>query len=145
MRRNLSGRKRGGFTLIELLIAVAVIAILTAIAYPMYQDQVRKSRRAAVKGSILQVSQFMERYYTENMRYSDSGGNTLSMSDVYNASFMEDPTTVERHYTLNLVSTASNYTIQAVPKSGQSGDVCASLSLLSTGVRSTSSNHTGCW
>lgn len=129
----------------ELLVALAVFAILTAIAYPMYQEQVRKSRRAAVKGSILQVSQFMERYYTENRSYGDAGGNSLSMNDVYNASIMEDPNTVEQYYTLNLTSNSTAYTILAVPKSGQSADVCANLSLLSTGVRSTSSNHTGCW
>lgn len=58
----------------ELLIAVAVFAILSAIAYPMYQDQVRKSRRAAVQGSILQLSQFMERNYTETMNYNTSSG-----------------------------------------------------------------------
>lgn len=144
MKTDLSRRKPGGFTLIELMIAVAILAILTAIAYPMYQDQVRKSRRADVKGAMLQVSQFMERYYTENMSYADAGGNSLSMSDVYNASFFKDSNMVESHYTLNLTSTGTAYTIQAVPKSGQSGDKCANLSLLSNGVRSTSSSYK-CW
>jgi type IV pilus assembly protein PilE len=143
MRRDLSGRKWRGFTLVELMIVVAVMAILTAIAYPIYQDQVRKSRRAAVKGSILQVSQFMERHYTENMRYSDSGGNSLSMDDVYNASFMEDRNTVEQHYTLNLTSNGTTYSVQAVPKSGQSGDKCGTLALASTGNRT--AGYSNCW
>ncbi|MCB1830046.1 MAG: type IV pilin protein [Chromatiaceae bacterium] len=139
-------RKCGGFTLVELMIAIAVVAILTAIAYPMYQDQVRKSRRASVKGSMLQISQFMERHYTENMRYSkDAGGNSLSMNDVYNAAVLEDQNTVEKYYDLTLTSNLTSYTISAVPGSGQSSDVCANLSLLSTGARTTSSNHTGCW
>lgn len=146
MRRELPKQRRGGFTLVELMIAIAVVAILTAIAYPMYQDQVRKSRRAAVKGSMLQISQFMERHYTENMRYSaDAGGNSLSMNDVYNASFLEDPNTVEKYYDLTLTSNLTTYTISAVPGSGQSYDVCANLGLSSTGARTTSSNHTGCW
>jgi prepilin-type N-terminal cleavage/methylation domain-containing protein len=35
-----------GVTLLELMIVAAVVAILAAIAYPSYQDQVRRSRRA---------------------------------------------------------------------------------------------------
>ncbi|MCB1903305.1 MAG: type IV pilin protein [Gammaproteobacteria bacterium] len=144
MRGELPKQKRSGFTLVELMIAIAVVAILTAIAYPMYQDQVRKSRRAAVKGSMLQISQFMERHYTENMRYSkDAGGNSLSMNDVYNADVLEDANTAEKYYNLTLTSNLTTYTISAVPGSGQSGDVCESLGLLSNGART--ANHTGCW
>ena len=39
-------RKTRGFTLIELMIVVALLAILIAIGYPSYRDQVMKSRRA---------------------------------------------------------------------------------------------------
>lgn len=145
-RRGGSKRKSRGFTLVELMVAVAVLAILTAIAYPMYQEQVRKSRRGAVKGSMLQVSQFMERYYTENMRYSvDAGGNSLSMSDVYNASFLDDAAQVEKYYDLTLISDATGYTIQAVPESGQDEDKCKTLTLTSTGNRTSSSGYDNCW
>lgn len=145
MRGDLFRRNRKGFTLVELLVALAVFAILTAIAYPMYQEQVRKSRRAAVKGSMLQVSQFMERYYTENMRYSDAGGNSLSMDDVYNASFLDDAAQVEKYYDLTIISDATGYTIQAVPETGQDEDKCETLNLSSTGNRTSSSSHDNCW
>jgi len=51
-----------GFTLIELMIVVAVIGILAAVAYPSYQDSVRKSRRADGKTALLQAVQVAERF-----------------------------------------------------------------------------------
>ena len=40
-------RKARGFTLLELMIVVAILAILSTIAYASYQNQVIKSRRSA--------------------------------------------------------------------------------------------------
>lgn len=64
-----------GFTLIELMIVVAVIAIIAAIAYPSYMDYVRQSRRADATVALLELAQYMERYYTNNGRYTDGDGN----------------------------------------------------------------------
>jgi len=48
-------RRHAGFTLIEMLVTVAVISILAAIAYPSYQDQVRRSRRAEAQSLLMDI------------------------------------------------------------------------------------------
>ncbi len=62
-------KKSQGFTLIELMITVAIIGILAAIAYPSYQDSIRKSRRAEGRTAMMQVLQQQERYMTQNNSY----------------------------------------------------------------------------
>ena len=61
--------KSMGFTLIELMITVAIIGVLGAIAYPSYQDSVRKSRRAEGRSAMMEVIQQQERYMTQNNTY----------------------------------------------------------------------------
>ena len=61
--------KSSGFTLIELMIAVAIVGVLAAIAYPSYIEYVKKGRRAEVMVQMLAARQLMERYYTENRSY----------------------------------------------------------------------------
>lgn len=59
-----------GFTLIEVLIVVAILGIVAAIAFPSYQDSVRKSRRSDGMALINQVMQAQERYFIENATYT---------------------------------------------------------------------------
>ncbi|MFQ5469235.1 MAG: type IV pilin protein [Gammaproteobacteria bacterium] len=63
-------RQNSGFTLIELMVAVAVIGILLAIAFPSYQNNVRESRRADGYSVLLNTAVNQERYFTENNTYN---------------------------------------------------------------------------
>jgi type IV pilus assembly protein PilE len=63
-------RETHGFTLIELMIAVAIVAIITAIALPSYQASITKSRRAEAMNSFSSVQQAQERWRGNNPAYS---------------------------------------------------------------------------
>lgn len=130
-----------GFTLIELMIVVAVIGILAAIAYPSYQDSIRKSRRADAKSALLELAQFMERNYTLSNRYDlDSGGVAVALP------FTETPKDgTAKYYDLTIsASAAQSFTLAAAPKNAQASDVCGTLSITNTGVKA--ATGTGqCW
>lgn len=59
-----SRRVQSGFSLMELMIAVAIVAILASIAYPSYVGYIQQARRADAVASLMELAQFMERYYT---------------------------------------------------------------------------------
>ena len=57
------------------MITVAIVAILAAVAYPSYLDQVRRGNRAEAKAALMENAQFLERNYTVNSCYhrTDAG------------------------------------------------------------------------
>lgn len=63
-------RRMLGFTLIELMITVAVIAILAAIAYPSYQEHVRRAVRSKGQQFLLDVAQRQEQFFLEQRAYA---------------------------------------------------------------------------
>jgi len=63
------GRARG-FTLIELMFTVAIVGILSTVALPAYQDQIRKARRVDGESLLLDIAQEQERYHTNNYSYT---------------------------------------------------------------------------
>jgi len=72
-----------GFTLIELMIVVAIIAILSAIAYPTYVNYITKTRRAAATACLSEYANYMERFYTTNLRYDqDTSGTSNDVTKV---------------------------------------------------------------
>ena len=126
-----------GFTLIELMIVIAIIAILTSIAYPSYQDSVRKSRRAAAQADLIELSSFMERFFTENNKYHQNNAATpVAVSPPFvNTAF----------YTYSLpAKTATSFTLRATPTGAQTSDDCGTMSLSQTGQRITTGTA-GCW
>jgi type IV pilus assembly protein PilE len=59
-------KKQNGFTLIELLIVVAIVAILSAVAYPAYQDYVKSGKLIQATATLTDARQKYEQFYQDN-------------------------------------------------------------------------------
>ena len=134
--------KMRGFSLIELMIVVVVIAILAAIAYPSYTGYVTRTKRAAGGACAMEAAHYMERYYTTEMTYAGAAlPQTQCMND-----------TVD-NYTIQLLAsetTATTYTVQAVPKGSQDSrdTLCKTLSINQIGTKGESGSAATaaeCW
>ena len=65
MAHRLNLRRARGFTLIEVMVAVVIVAVLAAVAYPSYQESVRKSKRASAKARMSEVAGRLQQFYSE--------------------------------------------------------------------------------
>lgn len=138
-----------GFTLIELMIAIVIVGIIAVIAIPNFQDKLRQSKRADAAASLVQLSQSMQRYYTENNTFlgaANSGNNTgAPASSTF--PYTQSPSSGNAAYTLSIsAATGTTFTLSATPTGAQAGDVCGTLTLTSTNVRGHgATGTTECW
>lgn len=127
------GTRRGlGFTLIELIFVVAILAILLALAYPAYTDQIRKARRADAVSTMMATAQYLERCFTQTNSYT---GCTEPAGDA-----------ADGFYEISMtVYTATTYTIQAEPQGAQASDPCGTYTLDYLGNKTSGSDSNRCW
>lgn len=143
MHRNRRARE-AGFTLIEVMIAVAIIAILAAIAYPLYLNQVQQARRSDGQATLMEVMQAEERHYTLNNTYTTDLDGALG--------YPADPVgSEEGWYTIAAAACGSGITqcvqLTATAQGAQANDACGNISLNSRGqwARSGSAAETECY
>ncbi len=147
MKPKLPGR---GFTLIELMITVAVVAILAAIAYPSYTEQVARSQRGDAKAVLLEAAQWTERQYTVSNTYvatlptglnrSPKGTGTKLFDIAYVAAPSASAPSTTQFY-LQATRTAG---------AGMASDKCGNFIVSNTGSKGLAGNATGtdvplCW
>lgn len=62
-------RAEKGFTLIELMMAVAIIAIISAIAIPMYQGYIKRAQMTEGVQNLHALEMAQEEYFADNSTY----------------------------------------------------------------------------
>lgn len=122
-----------GFTLIEVMIVIAIIGIISAIAYPNYQNYITDTRRADGHLALLNASQAIERCKASAFSYTNCTvpANLLQSDD--------------GQYAITVTTTNSTYTLTATAQDKQVHDAdCPTMTLNGLGQK----GHTGagpCW
>ena len=105
--------KAAGFTLVELMIAVAVIAILAAFAYPSYTRHMARSHRSEAQGYLMRVAQRQQQYFLDSRDFA-SEATIFGVEPV--------PAQVAEQYVVTirpaLPTTPPTFTVTATPRAG---------------------------
>ncbi len=125
------GQALAGFTVIEALITVAIIAIVAAIAFPSYQSQVLKARRADGQSLLFDVAAREEQFYLDNKTYT---------TDMTQLGFSTDPIVAqEGRYSVDTAagptgSIATSFVATATRRGAQVADThCGDFTIDSNG------------
>jgi len=135
----MKSQSQRGFTLLELMMVIAVLGILTAIAYPSYTNYTLRAKRTDGKNALVDLAARQERYRFNANKY------TSSLTDLgMNSS------TAEGHYTLSITAaTDQTFSAQVAPTVTQESDTCNILSITNTGQKGTTNSNSlsaaECW
>lgn len=100
-----------GFTLIELMIAVAIIAIIAAIAVPMYRNYISTSYNVEGMNNLHAIEIAQEEYFHDNNTYF-SGANAAAITTASGGLWTRQPAS-GYNFNYAVVGTATGFTATA--------------------------------
>ncbi len=138
--------RQSGFNLIELMVTLAIISILTMIAYPSFMQSVRKGNRSDAHTAMMRAASNLERFFSTNGTYTtDASLLGLKM-------YGDDATSDQGHYIIDVAAggtgIGSSYVVSATAKEGDmqsDDDGCTEFSISSLGVRTPDPTESKCW
>lgn len=129
-----------GFTLVEMMIILAIVAILTAVAYPSYIEYVKRSNRSEGQALLSDTAAAQERYFSQNNVYITDD------ADIAKLKTRTDSTTDKYSLSLDERDTDVGYILTATPKFTDTD--CGNLTLNDLGDRDitgTVKTRDECW
>lgn len=119
-------KSQSGMTLIELMMVVVIVAILAAIAYPSYRQQITRTKRADAKIALQQNAQALENCFTRFHQYDD--GNCAVAVALQTAAGV---TSGDGNYKVTATTLDDLvFTLTATPQGGQATDTdCGNFTL----------------
>lgn len=144
-----------GFTLVELMVVIAIVGIVTMLAYPSYQGFIKGSNRSAAQADLMSLAAAMERHKAASYSYKGAAaaGADTGSPDIFHKHSPSAESYTNRKYDLLITqATGNTYLLEAKPTSSSAQADDGSLYFYSDGRRAWDRDNSGsisaaeyCW
>ncbi len=125
------------------MIVVAIVGILSSIAYPSYTRHVQKSKRTEAMVALMTAAQVQEKYYSQNLKYAFNKATLgVADSDLYTITISGFQNAAQTTASSTLAHPCVSYTIKAVAKASESqahDETCREFTITNVGLKDSKS------